>query len=201
MNDRDITSRTEEGTMHIHLIGPGGAGKTTIGRVLAPLLGYEFYDLDEYFIECTGKIFQYIEDSGHEEYAKQNVLNYYVLKKSIPENVVIALSSGFMTYPPEIHPEYAKTRDDIENSPNTFVLLPGLDMESCVRETVRRQMLRPYLDGNRGAEEEKIRKRFPMYNSLGCRKVSSAPSVGEVAEFIMKIIEAGGKNLLLPSKE
>ncbi|MBY6271785.1 MAG: shikimate kinase [Caldibacillus debilis] len=36
----------------IYLIGFMGAGKTTVGKILADLLGYSFYDLDEY-IEKT----------------------------------------------------------------------------------------------------------------------------------------------------
>ena len=37
--------------MRIFLIGPGGTGKTTTGKILAERLGFIFIDLDERFIE------------------------------------------------------------------------------------------------------------------------------------------------------
>ena len=38
----------------IYLIGYMGAGKTTIGRLLAERLGWHFVDLDEAFAEING---------------------------------------------------------------------------------------------------------------------------------------------------
>jgi len=41
-------------TRNIFLIGPMGAGKTTLGRKLAAILGLNFYDSDETIISRTG---------------------------------------------------------------------------------------------------------------------------------------------------
>jgi hypothetical protein len=46
---------------------------------------------------------------------------------------VAALSSGFMTYPRDIHPEYSRVCQDIARLPNTFVLLPSLNRDVCVK--------------------------------------------------------------------
>jgi len=40
----------------LHLIGPGGAGKTTVGPHLARRLGWQFVDLDERFMSREGSI-------------------------------------------------------------------------------------------------------------------------------------------------
>lgn len=39
----------------IFLLGPRGSGKTTVGRVLAENLGWNFLDADEYLEKTTGK--------------------------------------------------------------------------------------------------------------------------------------------------
>jgi len=48
-----------------------------------------------------------------------------------------------MTYSQDIHPNYPRLRRDIEQSPTTLVLIPSLDRELCVAETVRRQQPGP----------------------------------------------------------
>lgn len=39
----------------IFLIGMPGCGKTTMGKVLAKELKYNFYDMDDYIEEMSGK--------------------------------------------------------------------------------------------------------------------------------------------------
>ena len=77
-----------------------------------------------------------------------------------------------MTYPQDIHPEYARLRHDIEQSPTTFVLIPSLDCEVCVAETVRRQLERPFAR-SAAKEEAVIRERFPIYVGLRARKIET----------------------------
>ena len=70
----------------IQLVGPGGAGKTTIGAALAERLGARFGDLDEEFTARHGDISAYLDAHGYEAYAAQNVdlylhLGYFAVKK------------------------------------------------------------------------------------------------------------------------
>lgn len=57
----------------IQLIGPGGAGKTTIGAALAERLRARFEDLDAEFRFRHGDISSYLDERGYEAYASQNV--------------------------------------------------------------------------------------------------------------------------------
>jgi shikimate kinase len=138
----------------IRLVGPGGAGKSTIGALLAERLGVAFVDLDRHLAGRVGDISEYIGRHGYDVYARENVETYCSLVRGEIHLGVVALSSGFMTYARDIHPEYSRVRRELEQHPNTFVLLPSLDHDVCVAETVRRQIARPF--GRSSAKEEAV---------------------------------------------
>lgn len=154
----------------IQLIGPGGAGKSTAGEALARHLECPFQDLDREFERQRSNIDVFIASHGYEAYARENVAVYLELRPHLPGSV-IALSSGFMVYPRSVHPASDEVRTEIAEHPGTVVLLPSLDREICVVETVRRQLARPFR--NRGAvrEEAVIRERFQQYMEIPAAKV------------------------------
>src|SRR6478609_10840354 len=155
--------------MNIHLVGPGGAGKSTVGVLLSDRLNTPFVDLDSVFCQRAGDISDYLQRCGYQAYARTNIDVY----RSIGSKAgVMALSSGFMTYADDVHPTYPEIRAVIANSPTTFVLLPSLDLETCVTEIVRRQVHRP-LGLMASSEEAKIRERFPAYMALQAAKVTT----------------------------
>src|SRR4051812_8049117 len=156
----------------IRLIGPGGAGKSTIGALLAERLGVPFVDLDRHFTDRVGDISGYIGQHRYDAYARENVEPYCSLFRGDTRPDVVALSSGFMTYSSDAHPEYACVRREIEECTQTFVLLPSLDRELCVAETVRRQVARPF-GRSPEREESVIRARFEIYAALPLRKVET----------------------------
>jgi shikimate kinase len=168
----------------IHLVGPGGAGKSTVGHALARRLGVAFVDLDEEFKARAGDITTYMNANGYQAYARQNVRSYMETLGALQEEAVIALSSGFMTYDPDVHAGYLALRGRIATNPTTFVLLPSLDYEVCVRETVRRQLTRPF---SRSAEreEEVIRHRFEAYEQLPATKVATIGAIDAVVDRLL----------------
>mgnify|MGYP001822248755 CR=1 FL=1 len=170
----------------VKIIGPGGAGKTTTGELLAELLGLEFFDLDHCFMTQSGDIDQWITTHGYKSYARQNVENYLQLAPAA--NSVCALSSGFMTYPDDVHAEYAHVLSSIANHPHTFVLLPSLHKERCVAETVRRQLARLIPMASPEQEEAKIRIRFEAYQALSARKIHTMRTPAEVASEIAALV-------------
>lgn len=168
----------------IRLVGPGGAGKTSTGALLAERLGVSFLDLDRYLTDRVGDIGKYIDKHGYEAYARANVATYCSVFHNRENPGVVALSSGFMTYACDVHPEYLVVRTEIEQNPTTFVLLPSLDLEVCVAETVRRQVSRPF--GRSPAREEAvIRGRYAIYLAIPARKVQTMRANSEVVDEII----------------
>jgi shikimate kinase len=96
----------------IFLIGPMGAGKTTIGRLLAKALGVEFFDSDKEIEQRTGvsipTIFEYEGESGFrrreaETLADLTALSPIVLATGggsviLPENQAVLRQRGFVVY-------------------------------------------------------------------------------------------------------
>ena len=150
------------GPQAIRLVGPGGAGKSTIGALLAERLELAFIDLDRHLAGRIGDISEYIGRHGYDAYARENVETYRSL------------------FRPEISPAVVA----IEQHPNTFVLLPSLDRDVCVAETVRRQIARPF--GRPSAQEEAvIRARFEIYMSVPVKKIETMrPAAVAVAEIL-----------------
>jgi shikimate kinase len=172
----------------IRLIGPGGAGKSTIGALLALRLDVPFLDLDRHFAGRVGDISEYIGRHGYDVYARENIETYCSLFGGKNRPGVVALSSGFMTYARDIHPEYSRVRRELEQHPNTFVLLPSLDRDVCVAETVRRQIARPF--GRSSVREEAvIRARFEIYNAMPMRKIETMrPIAAPVDEIVAALV-------------
>lgn len=160
------------------------SGQSTVGAVLASLLALPFLDLDRSFSEEHGDIDRFIASHGYHAYARANIEVYRAIIRDQHDGV-LALSSGFMTYPPATHPNYAEIRRDIERGATTFVLLPSLDLETCVAETVRRQLGRPFCRRTTTREEAVIRERFGTYLSVRAPKIATMRPPAEVAAEIL----------------
>ena len=63
-------SADHDGRM-IRLVGPGGAGKSTAGHLLALRLDVPFRDLDVRFVERFGGIDEFIAAHGYQAYARE----------------------------------------------------------------------------------------------------------------------------------
>jgi len=201
---RRVVVQIEDGTL-IQLIGPGGAGKSTTGALLAERLGVTFADLDERFMSGVGHIGEFIESRGYRAYAARNVALYAQVIGELQSPAVLALSSGFMTYPSDIHERYSEYREKIAASPTTFVLLPSLDYETCVAEIVRRQLARTFIGQSAAHEEDVIRKRFWIYSAVPAHKVETMRSpvavVDEVAHAAALIVVAADRSPTLAAAE
>jgi shikimate kinase len=172
----------------ITLIGPGGAGKTTVGVSIAKRLGIPFVDLDRRFEARAGNISEYLDRFGYDAYACENVETCDSLLNEGSGPFVAALSSGFMTYLRDIHPRYADLRRFIEESATSFVLIPSLNREACVAEIVRRQLARPFARPA-AKEEAVIRERFPIYVALRARRIETMrPLAAVVDELLVRCI-------------
>jgi shikimate kinase len=174
----------------IRLVGPGGAGKSTTGALLAERLGVPFVDLDDRFKATVGDISRFIDTNGYEAYAARNVGVYAdALLGAANQDGVFALSSGFMTYREDIDPDYTRHWRDIATAPSTFVLLPSLEFEGCVAEVVRRQRRRPF-SRSVEREEQVIRARFALHRDIPAKKVETMRPVAEVVDELLVAVAA-----------
>jgi shikimate kinase len=79
----------------IYLAGFMGAGKSTVGPILANTLGWDFYDLDKVIEKKAGKKIKEIFEKHGEAYFR--TLESETLKElSLGENLVISLGGGTM---------------------------------------------------------------------------------------------------------
>jgi shikimate kinase len=173
--------------MPVALVGPGGAGKSTVGAFVAHRLGWPFVDLDRLFSDRCGDIGAFIRHRGYDTYARENVEVCVSLLAGNRGRFVAALSSGFMTYARDVHPEYARLRRQIEASATTVVLIPSLDRDRCIAETVRRQLARPFARSPE-REEAVIRERFPVYVGLRVRTIETMRPLPDVAEDLISAL-------------
>ena len=84
--------------MNIVLVGFMGAGKTTVGRMLAARLGYRFLDIDDCIEREQGcRVADLFERKGQAWFRKQET---DVLKRLTKvQNMVIATGGGLLTTP------------------------------------------------------------------------------------------------------
>ena len=83
-------------TYPIYLIGYMGAGKTTVGRLLAKRLGWHFVDLDEAFHEIHGlSPADYIRKYGIEAFRRKEKYVVEDLAELPIEKVVYATGGGY----------------------------------------------------------------------------------------------------------
>jgi shikimate kinase len=80
---------------NIILVGPMGAGKTTIGRLLSQSLGNEFYDSDRVIEENAGADIPWIfEKEGEEGFRRRETQALYELTHGLDKPIVLATGGG-----------------------------------------------------------------------------------------------------------
>lgn len=172
--------------MKIFLIGPGGVGKSTCGKILANLLGYNFIDLDAKFCERIENVSDYINIFGHEKYRIENSRLFYKILSQHLENFVFSLSSGFLIYE-NMNELTLKHKQTLGDQGISVLLLPSEALNESMEIVVKRQLLRGFgLKENR--EKTKFIQRFPIYKELGNIKIFSHDKPEIIAKQMKKEI-------------
>ncbi|WP_040780079.1 shikimate kinase [Nocardia pneumoniae] len=167
--------QTDPRAPRVVLVGPPGAGKSTIGRKLARELGVELYDTDAGIERETGRtIPEIFAEDGEPEFRR--IEERVVRRAILAERGVVSLGGGAVLS--------ADTRALLRN--RTVVYL-----EISVAEGLRRtgaSTQRPLLNGaDPGAKyRELMRTRRPLYREVATVRVrTDGRSPGRVVRMIM----------------
>jgi shikimate kinase len=165
------------------LIGPGGAGKSTLGSELAPLLGRRLIDLDDEFHRRVGDISNFMASAGYERYKMQNsLLAADIAAEAVVPSLMVA-SSGFLT--PDNPRTALKANLSLLAACYSVCLLPSRNLGHAVSVVVERQLARPFGRGRAG-EEAAIRARYQVYAALGDLVVFSTASPSDIATAVAR---------------
>ena len=141
---------------NVFLIGPMGAGKTTIGRQLATLLQKRFLDADHEIEKRTGVTIPVIfEIEGEPGFRRRE--STVIDELSQERDIVLATGGGVVL---------SEENRQALTQRGTVVYLQA-DIETLVERT-RRDRNRPLLqtDDPRGKIEELLREREPIYRQM-----------------------------------
>ena len=161
----------------ILLVGPPGAGKSTVGKALAKDLALDFIDTDQLIEEETGKTITdifVVDGEPHFRLIELETLRGVLTRQSS----VISLGGGA--------PISEQAQSEIKNSDSHVVFLDVSLSTAAPRVGFNRD--RPLLLGNPRAQWQALNdKRRPIYENLAsvCIKVDDM-SVKQIVEEIKK---------------
>lgn len=166
---------------NVFLVGMMGAGKTTVGKVLARRLGREFVDCDKEIVERTGvPIATIFEIEGEAGFRRRESAVLAELARRA--GAVVATGGGAVIA--------EENRRVMRESGTVVYLHTSLDH---LHERTRRDSARPLLaKGDRKAKlAELLSARDPLYREAAHIVVESgSPSAGSLASRIAQAIEA-----------
>jgi shikimate kinase len=172
-------------SQNLAIIGPGGAGKSSLGTQLAPLLNHAVTDLDHEFSRRIGDIGAFIRDEGYETYKLRNSALATQIMSELAAPTLLVASSGFLS---SDNPKAAldANRQLIERC-YSICLLPSRDIVESIGVIVERQSTRPFALNN-AHEESTIRARYPIYAREGDLLVFSMEPSSDIAAAIVRLL-------------
>ncbi len=179
--------------MRIILIGFMSSGKTTIGKILANNLNYNFYDIDEIFEERFKiSINNFFEKFGENKFRE---LEHYLLKKTLLEdNCVVSCGGGTPCF-------YDNIKLINESGMSIYLKLPQYDLLERLKKTKKKRPLIVDLSNEKLKEYiyENLNKREIYYNQarviIDVKGILPQSFVVHLKELLEK------QNLILPFKK
>src|SRR3984885_1386652 len=146
------------------LTGFMGAGKSTIGRLLAARIGWNFLDLDAHLEARTNPtIPQLFEQQGEARFRR---LESTALASALGySNIVLALGGGT--------PEDLTNRLLLEQTPATFTIFLDAPFPTLYDRCMLQDIARPVLE-DPAAAQLRFNKRHPLYRRLANLTISTA---------------------------
>jgi shikimate kinase len=161
---------------NIFLIGPMGAGKSSVGRYLAKLLQMEFYDSDEEIEKSTGVNLGWIFDvEGEEGFRKREAGVIAALVKRT--HIILATGGGTVVVP-------ENQKNLAERGCIVYLEVSLKNQEPRVVNDIRRPLLQ--VDNRLEVMERLQEEREPIYQKLADFRVQTDNrSVRAVADDII----------------
>ncbi|HEY9032202.1 MAG TPA: shikimate kinase AroK [Kangiella sp.] len=169
-----------KGKRNIFLVGPMGAGKTTIGKQLAEILKLEFVDSDHELEERTGAPIDWIFDiEGEDGFRKREEAVLEELTQR--QGIVLATGGGAIVSD--------KSRNFLAARGVVVYLETSIEQQL---ERTRRDKRRPLIqnDNPRETLEALMKEREPLYLEIADLTVATnISSVKSVAKEIVELME------------
>jgi shikimate kinase len=159
------------------LTGFMGAGKSTVGRLLATRLNWQFLDLDAHLEARTGAtIPQLFERHGEAHFRR---LESTALASALGrDHTVLALGGGT--------PEELTNRLLLEQTPATYTIFLDAPFPTLFDRCMLQDIARPVL-ADPAAAQQRFQKRHPLYRRLANLTIDTANQTpGQTVEAIHK---------------
>jgi shikimate kinase len=175
----------------IFIVGPGGAGKSTTGKLLSERLNYQFVDVDLVFCERIRQIPDHVREFGYKSYCETNSALVDQLLGEYRTQTVMSMPSGFLVH--EDSPELvAKHLAVLSQNGLSVLLLPSKNLAETTEIIVERQLSRGFSDMTEAREKEVILRRFPRYLQHGDVQIFSHQAPAEIVELMIQALKANG---------
>lgn len=149
-----MNNNAEKQTQHIVLVGTGGAGKTSLGEILADFLGMQFIDSDEVIINAEQRsIPEIFADKGEAYFRELEKQAFQELMEEKTPHVIGSGGGAFMN---------DETRSLIKEKAISIFIKADIDV---LMSRIGEGEGRPMYDGKdtKAVLEELIEKRYPIY--------------------------------------
>ncbi|WP_051960252.1 shikimate kinase [Devosia riboflavina] len=169
----------------LFLLGPGGVGKSTLGRELARILHWPLIDLDLEFCSRLDLIGRFISQHGYERYREANLALAKTLLSASTGPQIFVTASGFLAAPTG-SPDNIEARRLVSTGYG-IVLLPSRDIEIATPIVVERQLQRGF-GLERTSEDQKFRHRFQILINEGDALVISLAQPAQIASALVQAL-------------
>jgi len=169
--------------MNIVLLGYMASGKSTIGKLIAENLNFEFIDLDDYIEEKVAMTVSEIFESKGEIYFRKSEHKY--LKEILSKKSKYVLSLGGGT------PCYTNNMELIESSKNVISIYLKASIQELVERLLKEKEQRPLVTRFKNCDEltefigKHLFERNYFYNQSDVQIIIDNKSKNEIIEEIL----------------
>lgn len=159
---------------NIVLTGLMGCGKTTIGKILAKKLDYDFIDMDDFITEISGKTIQELFSVSEEHFRS---LETEACKRLCTRKKTVIASGGGVV----------KNKDNMKCFyDNSLILFLDRPVSSIVEDVDIKS--RPLLANGSEALYKISDERYELYKSQCHYRIDNSKTLNEIVDYISKLV-------------